>query len=118
MEFVADSDLEVYAACALMITMRAHKVQDEFATLDFKSHNLISSVFIRFLAEETGSNFASGLAEQLAPIVKELNALKTSILGKHIGMNRRLDSHTDHLKRLCAKTEVKFNALQNSSRED
>jgi hypothetical protein len=45
-EFVADIDLELYAARAVMITMKAHMVQDEFADLDFKSHNLISSVFI------------------------------------------------------------------------
>lgn len=90
-EFVSDSDLELYAVRAVMITMRVHMVQEDFANLEFKSHNLISSVFIRFLAEETGSNFASGLSEQLAQIIKELNSLKTSISGKHSGMNRRLD---------------------------
>lgn len=117
-EFVSGSDLELYAARTVMTTMKAHMIQDEFAELDFKSHNLISSVFIRFLAEETGSNFASGLTDQLAQILKELATLKASVSGKHNGINRRLDSHTDHLKRLCAKTEVKFNALANSSRED
>jgi hypothetical protein len=59
-EFVSDSDLELCAVRAVMITMRVHMVQEDFANLEFKSHNLISSVFIRFLAEETGSNFASG----------------------------------------------------------
>jgi hypothetical protein len=41
-EFVSDSDLELYAARAVMITMRVHMVQEDFANLEFKSHNLIA----------------------------------------------------------------------------
>lgn len=116
-EFSTERDETVYVARSIWITMEAHQVMEEFATLDFKSHNLISSVFIRFLAEEMGSNFASGLSGQLAQIESAHKDLKKTVESRHTGYNRRMDSHTDHIKKLCAKADIKFVALQNSSRE-
>jgi hypothetical protein len=47
-EFSGDCDLVMYVARAIYKTMRMHMIMDEFASADFKAHNLISSVFIRF----------------------------------------------------------------------
>lgn len=67
-EFSTEQDEMLYLARTVWVTMEAHMVMEEYADLDFKSHNLISSVFIRFLAEETGSNFASGLTKIIAEL--------------------------------------------------
>jgi hypothetical protein len=70
-----------------------------------------------FLAEETGSNFLSGLASKLKEILQELDELKKSVGKKSKGINRHLDSHTEHLKLICPKVDVKFKPLSNSDAE-
>ena len=53
-EFAGDAtedERRLYFARSIWITMQAHMIMAEFAALDFASHNLISSVFVRFLAE-------------------------------------------------------------------
>jgi predicted phage-related endonuclease len=97
--------------------METHVIMKEFADLEFKAHNLISSVFIRFLAEETGSNFSSGLTAKLQEILQDVEELKKSVGKKNKGINRRLDSHTEHLKLICPKVDVKFKPLSNSDAE-
>ena len=92
-------------------------VMEEFAALDFKSHNLISSIFIRFLAEETGSNFASGLEAQLKEILSDIAKLKSELNSKTNGFNRRFDNHTENLKAVCTKVDVRYKPLSNSNRE-
>lgn len=117
-EFSGDCDLVMYVARAIYKTMQMHMIMDEFASADFKAHNLISSVFIRFLAEETGSNlFSSGLASKLKEILQELDELKKSVGKKSKGINRHLDSHTEHLKLICPTVDVKFKPLSNSDAE-
>jgi hypothetical protein len=84
----------------------------EFAELDFKSHNLISSVFIRFLAEETGSNFASGLNSQLQDMQADHKTLSALVERRLKEINRKLDSHTENLQKLCKKAELKYIELK------
>lgn len=116
-EFSTDRDETLYVARTIYITMQAHMVMEEFAALDFKSHNLISSIFIRFLAEETGSNFASGLEAQLKEILSDIAKLKSELNSKTNGFNRRFDNHTENLKAVCTKVDVRYKPLSNSNRE-
>jgi hypothetical protein len=63
--FSTGRDPLVYMARCIYITMQAHMVMDEFLDLNFGTHVLISSLFTRFLAEQTGANFASGVAKSI-----------------------------------------------------
>ena len=63
--FSEKRDKQLYFAKALWVTMQCHMVMDEFEELGFGTHVLISSLFTRFLAEQTGSNFASGIAAKI-----------------------------------------------------
>jgi hypothetical protein len=101
-----------YFARGIWTTMQALSVCHEFSSVNFASHNLISSVFVRFLAEETGSNFSSGLTNTLQEMKSQVNAVDSGYKKTAVAINRRLDSHTDHLKRLCAKVpDVTFKPM-------
>jgi hypothetical protein len=79
--------------------MQALSVCHEFSSVNFASHNLISSVFVRFLAEETGSNFSSGLTKTLQEMKGQVSTVDDSGYKKAaVAINRHLDSHTDHLR--------------------
>jgi hypothetical protein len=101
-----------YFARGIWITMQALTACHEFSSVNFASHNLISSVFVRFLAEETGSNFSSGLTKTLQEMKTQVSAVDSGYKKAAVAINRRLDSHTDHLKRLCAKVpDVTFKPM-------
>lgn len=65
----------MYLARAIWVTMEAHMVMEDFMEPSFGStHIQISSLFTRFLAEETGNNFSSaGLSSQLAELKKKID---------------------------------------------
>lgn len=67
-----------YFARGVWITMQALTTCHEFATVNFASHTLISSVFVCFLAEETGSNFASGLTSTIDELRSRVTDVDTS----------------------------------------
>jgi hypothetical protein len=77
--FSSTLDSKIYLAKAVWVTMQCHMVMDEFEELGFGTHVLISSLFTRFLAEQTGSNFASGLAKKLTDLKGEMDKLKAEI---------------------------------------
>lgn len=79
--FSGKVDPRVYLAKAVWVTMQCHMVQDEFEDLGFGTHVLISSLFTRFLAEQTGNTFASGLAKRLNDLKAEVEKNKTYLEG-------------------------------------
>eukprot|EP00956_Cyclotella_meneghiniana_P000985 scaffold1158_cov46-Cyclotella_meneghiniana.AAC.3 len=87
-------------------------VLDKFrrAHVGFGVHTQISSLFTRFLAEETGSNFSSGLTSTIAELKASIAEVKSSMESKAKAFNRRAYSLTDNVKRLCSKTDVTYKA--------
>ena len=113
-QFATYQDETLYLARAVWTTMQAHGVMTEFADPGFETHTLISSIFIRFLAEETGSNFSSGLNKVIDELKEKIKEVDTSASNKSKAITRRLDALTDMVKKLCTKTEVKYVAGANS----
>eukprot|EP00956_Cyclotella_meneghiniana_P033344 scaffold95167_cov22-Cyclotella_meneghiniana.AAC.1 len=109
-ECTAGMDMNVFLAQAVWATMEAHTVMNEFADVGFGVHTQISSLFTRFLAEETGSNFSSGLTSTIAELKASIAEVKSSMESKAKAFNRRADSLTDNVKRLCSKTDVTYKA--------
>jgi hypothetical protein len=109
-EFDKDADNEVeYFAWGVWISLQALGVCAEFSSVNFASHTLISSVFARFLAEETGSNFASGLTAIIDKLKTRVSNLQDSYLKANKAMTICLDNHAETLQELCAKSgDVKF----------
>jgi hypothetical protein len=104
----ADNDVE-YFARGVWISMQALGVCAEFSSVNFASHTLISSVFVRFLAEETGSNFASGLTATIAELNTRLAHMQDAYQKVNKAMTARLDNHAETLQKLCAKSgDIKF----------
>lgn len=52
---------------------------------------LISSLFTRFLAEQTGSNFASGLSKKLTDLKSELEKNKSEMVQTKIYLEGRIN---------------------------
>jgi hypothetical protein len=77
--FSSSLDPKVYLAKSIWVTMQCHMAMDEFEELGFGTHVLISSLFTRFLAEQTGSNFASGLSKKLTDLKAELDKNKAEM---------------------------------------
>lgn len=109
-EFSKGMDLTVYLARAVWTTMEAHMVMKEFSDAGFGVHTQISSLFTRFLAEETGSNFSSGLASTITELKTSISAVQSSVDSKAKAISKRCDSLTDNVKRLCNKTDVSYKA--------
>ena len=107
-EFSPDCDQQLFLARTVWITMQAHMIMDDFADPAFETHTLISSIFIRFLAEETGSNFSSGLKGTIDELKGLIATTDANASAKAKAITRCLDSLTDNVKKLCAKTEVKY----------
>jgi hypothetical protein len=103
----ADNDVE-YFARGVWISMQALGVCAEFSSVNFASHTLISSVFVRFLAEETGSNFASGLTSTIEELNTRVANQQEAYQKVSKAMTNRLDNHAETLQKLCAKGDVKF----------
>lgn len=104
-EFDKDAGNELeYFARGVWISLQAIEICADFASVNFASHTLISSVFVRFLAEETGSNFASGLTATIDDLKAMLATTETGYKGAQKAINTRLDIHADLIKRLCDKT--------------
>ena len=107
-EFSPDCDQQLFLARTVWITMQAHMIMDDFADPAFETHTLISSIFIQFLAEETGSNFSSGLKGTIDELKGLIATTDANASAKAKAITRCLDSLTDNVKKLCAKTEVKY----------
>lgn len=101
--FAENRDKQLYFAKALWITMQCHMVMDEFEELGFGTHVLISSLFTRFLAEQTGANFAAGMAAKLDRLEQALNALKTKLETRIGGISGKVDAHGNQIKSLQNK---------------
>lgn len=82
LSFSGKVDHKVYLAKAIWVTMQVHMIMDEFEELGFGSHVLISSLFTRFLAEQTGNSSAAGLLKKLADLKAEIDKNKTYLEGR------------------------------------
>ena len=103
MQVFSDSrDPVVYYARCIFTTMKAHTVMQEFSELGFGTHVLISSLFTRFLAEQTGANHGAGLSTQIARLESDLKKLKNELSTKVNAINARLDKMDPKIKTLEA----------------
>ena len=89
--FSSARDPTVYYARCIWTTMQAHMVMKKFSDLGFGSHVLISSLFTRFLAEQTGANHGAGLATQISKIEADIKKVKNNQNSKVLAINARLD---------------------------
>jgi hypothetical protein len=104
--FSTGRDPLVYMARCIYITMQAHMVMDEFLDLNFGTHVLISSLFTRFLAEQTGANFASGVAKSIEELKKEIAGVKENSNTKIGGVSKRVDRYLEALKTVEKKCSL------------
>jgi hypothetical protein len=113
-EFSLNRDKLRFAARAIWVTLEAHQIMKEFSNPGFGTHVLISSIFTRFLAEETGANFSSGLASTIQEIRDLITNLETAQGVKMKHLTSRLDALTDVVKKLCTKADVKYTGPKNN----
>jgi hypothetical protein len=104
--FSTSRDPLVYMARCVFITMQAHMIMDEFLDLNFGTHVLISSLFTRFLAEQTGANFASGVAKTIEELKKEIASVKENNNTKIGGVSKRVDRYLEALKTVEKKCSL------------
>jgi hypothetical protein len=102
-QFSADRDKDLYYARCIWFTMKAHMVMQEFSDLNFATHVLISSLFVRFLAKQTGSNVASGIGSKLAQLRSDLNDTTEKVKKEA----KRIDSRCDGLNTRLVSLEGK-----------
>jgi hypothetical protein len=107
-EFATEQDHQLYFARSIFITMEAHMVMADFKSTDFANHVLITSLFVRFLAEQTGQNFSAGLNSTLASIRDDVEKNEKKNERAHKAINSRLDNHTENIKGLAGKSEFKY----------
>ena len=107
-EFASEQDHQLYFARSIFITMEAHMVMADFKSTDFANHVLITSLFVRFLAEQTGQNFSAGLNSTLASIRDDVEKNEKKNERAHKAINSRLDNHTENIKGLAGKSEFKY----------
>jgi len=105
---MSDDEKRHQLACAVWHAMECHQVMEEFAEAKFVSHHLISSVFVRFLAEETGANFSAGLAVTLSELRGIVDELRKTQEKTTRGLSWRMDNHTENIKAVMKKAEVKY----------
>jgi hypothetical protein len=110
-----NNDVE-YFARGVWITLEALTTCAEFSSVNFAKHHLISSVFVRFLAEETGSNFASGLTSTIDDLKGVVRKVDKGYQKSHKAINNRLDNHADNLVKVCAKLDMKFVAKEKGAK--
>ena len=107
-EFSTERQGLQYCAQAIWHTLQAHSIMKAFAEPAFATHNLISSIFVRFLAEEAGKNSASGVTGDLTELKAEHKKAIAKLENRCQAITRRCDALSDTVKRLCSKTEVKY----------
>jgi hypothetical protein len=107
-EFSPDRDKHLFLACMIMITMKAHMVMESFAEPGFATHTLISTIFIRFLVEVTGGNFASGVEGQFQDLEGKVKKASEDLTATKRAFTARMDSMTGNIKSLCTKADVKY----------
>jgi hypothetical protein len=100
--FSDNRDPAVYYARAIFTTLKAHAVMQEFSDLGFGTHVLISSLFTRFLAEQTGANHGAGLSTQITRLESDLKKQKNDVTTKVNAINARLDKMDPKIKTLEA----------------
>jgi hypothetical protein len=101
----ADAD---YFARGIWISLQALATCIEFSSVNFASHTMISNVFVRFLAEETGTNFASGMTSTISDIKSSVAGMAEAQAKVNKAMTIRMDNHADNLKKLCVKADLKY----------
>jgi hypothetical protein len=104
--FSTGRDPLVYMARCIFITMQAHMIMDEFLDLNFGTHVLISSLLTRFLAEQTGANFASGVAKTIEELKKEIASVRENSNTKLGGVTKRVDRYLEALKTVEKKCSL------------
>eukprot|EP00804_Cyclotella_cryptica_P012526 CCRYP_017725-RA/>CCRYP_017725-RA protein AED:0.77 eAED:0.39 QI:0/0/0/0.5/1/1/2/0/385 len=104
--FSASRDKHLCLAKTVWIVMQCHMVMDEFLELGFGTHVLISSMFTRFLAEQTGSNFASGVSKKLEDLEKDIASANSKSESCDKAITTRLDKTTNDIKALKTKCGV------------
>lgn len=103
--FSEDRDPLVFYANCIWITMKAHMVMAEFSDIGFGSHVLISSLFTRFLAEQTGANLGAGVSAHIARLEAEIKKLRNELASKANAINGRLDKMDPKIKDLYTKCD-------------
>jgi hypothetical protein len=81
-------------------------IMDEFLDLNFGMHVLISSLFTRFLAEQTGANFASGVAKTIEELKKEIASVKENANTKVGAVTKHVDRYLEALKTVEKKCSL------------
>lgn len=110
-EFSPDRDKVLFLARLVWTTMKAHMIMQDFLEPGFGSHVLISGVFVRFLAEATGSSLAGGIESTINKLQEEIKTLDSTFNKVKKAMNSRMDHLTDNVKKLCTKADVKYVAF-------
>ena len=64
------------------VTFHALGKMMEYMKVKFKNHPAISSIFVRFLTQQTGDTSAAGLKTQVADLEKEVKKLKEALATK------------------------------------
>lgn len=103
MEVFSDNrdPIRYYAKC-IWTTMHAHKVMTEFSEVGFASHVLISSLFTRFLAKQTGENMGAGVMAHVTRLDGEIKKANAKIESKALGLTGRIDQLTTRMKNVEA----------------
>eukprot|EP00804_Cyclotella_cryptica_P022762 CCRYP_004989-RA/>CCRYP_004989-RA protein AED:0.81 eAED:0.69 QI:0/0/0/0.5/1/1/2/0/695 len=104
--FPASRDKHLYLTKAVWVVMQCHMVLDEFLELGFGTHVLISSMFTRFLAEQTGSNFASGVSKKLEDLEKDIASANSKSESRDKAITTQLDKTSNDIKALKTKCGV------------
>ena len=108
--FSTTRDPTTYYARCIWYTLHTHMIMDEFKDAKFGTHTLISSLFIRFLAQQTGSNHGSNLATQIKALDGDIKKVNTALNSKTTAINGRLDKLDTRVKGAeakCASAEAK-----------
>lgn len=100
--FGENRDPMLYYATSIWVTLHAHQVMAEFNDLGFASHVLISSLFTRFLAEQTGANLGAGVTAHITRLEAEIKKLRNELTSKATAINGRLDKMDPKIKNLEA----------------
>ena len=109
-EFSTERQGMQYCAQLIWVTLQAHKIMHDFAEPSFETNPLISSIFVRFLAEETGNNSTSGLKGTIDEVKSEAKKSAANLEKRCVAITRRCDALSDTVKRLCTKADVKYSS--------
>ena len=96
--FSTTRDPTLYYARCIWYTLHAHMIMDEFKDAKFGTHTLISSLFIRFLAQQTGSNHGANLATQIKTLDGDIKKVNNALNSKSTAINGRLDKLDTRVK--------------------